>query len=114
MISPAVVVSDITRMAASFADARLLGAGGGPLSCALTREASCRVYAMGHCVRCEVRHRTGLRRYASTRVSPPGERWSGDLPFVEPPMKLTRGDLTDPAEAEHVGHVIGLPPLLVC
>ena len=28
-------------------------------------------------------------------------------------MELTRGDLADPAEAEHVAHIIGLPPLLV-
>lgn len=29
-------------------------------------------------------------------------------------MKLTRGDLKAPVEEEHVGHVIGLTPLLVC
>jgi hypothetical protein len=33
--------------------------------------------------------------------------------LAEEPIKLARGDLQDPAEAEDVAHVIGLPPLLV-
>jgi hypothetical protein len=32
---------------------------------------------------------------------------------AENPIKLARGDLPDPSEAEHIAHVVSLPPLLI-
>ena len=40
------------------------------------------------------------------------ERRSCNLPSTEQPIKLARRDLTDPAEAEHIAHVISLLLLL--
>ena len=70
--------------------------------CATARRASC-----------EVRHRGGaLRRCARTPGLPTPQSSSRGLPFAEEPIKLTRGDLTDPSEAEDIAHVISLLPLL--
>jgi hypothetical protein len=53
-----------------------------------------------------------VRRSARTPGLPTPQSLSQGLPFVEEAIKLTRGDLTDPSEAEHIAHVISLLLLL--
>jgi hypothetical protein len=50
----------------------------------------------------------------SARPCPSGPDASlrADRRFAEEPIKLTRGDLMDPSEAEHIAHVISLLLLL--